>query len=284
MTGFGYIGYGAIMVPVGVESRDSYVQECLTTKRVSILNLGGGQIIHDCYITNEVLNNINFPTEVGGLGSRVVYVMRNINNVPTIIGTLEGDQSLGYGEENQWGVLHAAEGDSYSLIGSLKQRLIAFVVSTKEKSRILLRAMSSNGEAEISTETNGKISHKGNKILLKSNELFEIGCDDLSNNKINVKFESTSGEFSIYNTGDDNSIQKELKLHFSRTGYQLLIKDGDTSKINISIDGGNLSMETEKVSLSADESGNIDISNGDTSINMSSSEVSINNGNLTISK
>ena len=51
-TGFGYV-----MIPDGVD-RDQFVATCFRKCRITIIDDSSGSIIHDCYITNEALQNI----------------------------------------------------------------------------------------------------------------------------------------------------------------------------------------------------------------------------------
>jgi hypothetical protein len=88
-------GIGYIVVPPDFDqnSRDRFIENCLRRERVSILLERGAGIVHDCYITKEVLKNITFPSKFGETGSTVAYILDKMHNVPMIIGSFSNENN-----------------------------------------------------------------------------------------------------------------------------------------------------------------------------------------------
>ena len=80
-TGFGYV-----LIPEGVD-RDKFVDTCFRTNKISIIDDSEGNIIHECFISNEALQNIQFPRKVGEKGTPVMWISQSYMNQPMIVGT-----------------------------------------------------------------------------------------------------------------------------------------------------------------------------------------------------
>jgi hypothetical protein len=88
------LGVGYIFIPENYKgsSRVDFIEECYRRERVSII-IEGGTTKHDCYITQEALQNITFPSNCvsdgeDALGSVVIFLTEESRDHPVVIGTL----------------------------------------------------------------------------------------------------------------------------------------------------------------------------------------------------
>lgn len=194
------IGFGYIILPdnfSGKNKRNRYIQNCYRRERVSILPENGGTPIHDCIITKETLNNIEFPDETGGLGSGICFLTIKNSGKLVVIGTASKMDESGLGSENVHKVLRNSSGGHTLLIMDPNSGQIIVQNVNKEHSPTLkinlsggskkaLFGLNVSGDVEVDVSDNINIKvRKG--VNLKINDC-EIDIDD----KILVKNEKES--------------------------------------------------------------------------------------------
>src|SRR5690554_4895141 len=93
------VGVGYIIVPSDVD-RNIFVNRCLSTGRVGIINEYGG-VEWDCLIDKSLLNTVDFPTLSMDYGSMIAYVRVPNHNDPLIIANLSKiNENLNYSENS----------------------------------------------------------------------------------------------------------------------------------------------------------------------------------------
>lgn len=85
-------GIGYVVIPNDVDVAE-YVQRCYRNHTISIGDGYGSTSMHKVKITQEALNNIDFPNG-NKLGSAVVWIRESYTNKPIVIGVLKNGGNL----------------------------------------------------------------------------------------------------------------------------------------------------------------------------------------------
>lgn len=171
-----FVGFGNILIPTGVD-RDKFVSSCIKKKRVSVLDDSGAVVYHQCYITNEAIQNVFFPDNSGELGSKVIFTTNMYRQKPFVIGTLDSDD---YSEDNGEGEKFFSsynKDGGFFVGGSPKKGTLFFRIFSKAISKIFIKSSGSD-KAEVNIESEGDINVSANKV---------INITSFDNFKINVK-------------------------------------------------------------------------------------------------
>lgn len=113
------VGFGYIYIPAGVD-RDMFVTTCYRTGRVTIMDDAGGGMIKDCYITNEALQNLQFPMENGKVGQPVMWVAQGFQNQPVVVGTFNLTDRVINRSDEEFQVHREWNGNVLNIQGSAK--------------------------------------------------------------------------------------------------------------------------------------------------------------------
>lgn len=224
MSIYCYIGYGAVTIPKNCGDRDSFVEGCLSWRKISIVDCATGNLYQNCYITEEALHNIEFPEKIGGLGSRVIFAMRNINNTPTIIGTILGDGLVSTEEEEGFSVQRSIGSTILSFVLSVKNKAINMICSAAEKALISIRAITSNNTGSIELFSDNTIVETAPSHNIFSNiEISrQVKNEDGEDEIIVEKISSTKYSLKV---GDKMSIEiSGNKITFNEGGLDGLVK------------------------------------------------------------
>ena len=186
---------GYVIIPEnfkGVDGRKQFIENCYRKERISIIIENGGGVMHNCYITRQVLNDITFPEvavnerleekdEISRLGSLVVFVSEPYLGQPVIIGILSKLDESQLGGEQEFRVIKSKEGN-YAIL-------------------------SINGmTGEINITTIGKTSGSGNFSVNVSNESDDAKINLSVRGSVNI---ITTGTTNITAGGDINLTTKE---------------------------------------------------------------------------
>lgn len=91
-NGISMSGIGYVIIPNDVDTAE-YVQRCYRNHTISIGDGYGSTPMHKVKITQEALNNIDFPSG-DKLGSAVVWIRESYTNKPIVIGVLKSGSGL----------------------------------------------------------------------------------------------------------------------------------------------------------------------------------------------
>ena len=177
------VGFGNILIPTGVD-RDKFVATCIRKKRVSVLDDRGAVVYHQCYITNEAIQNVFFPENVGELGSKVIFTTNMYRQKPFVIGTLDADD---YSEDNGEGEKFFSSYDKdggFFVGGSPKKGTLFFRIFSKTISKIFIKS-SGNEKAEVNVESEGNVNVAANKVInLNAFENLQINVKDVNSDDV----------------------------------------------------------------------------------------------------
>lgn len=181
------IGVGYVYIPVGID-RDEFVQTCYRKSRISIMSDQGGGVINECYITQEVLNNVVFPDFNGLTGTPIVFVTDDFNTKPIIVGTLREPDNFNVREDGE--IVHEVSyGNTIiSISGSAKEGNLGISVSGETPNRIFISCVG-GGESKIDIEADNAVSIKANsKVDVTAYEELSVKMKDVDSEIISELF------------------------------------------------------------------------------------------------
>lgn len=209
------IGVGYVYIPVGID-RDEFVQTCYRRSRISIMLDQGGGVINECYITQEVLNNVVFPSSNGLTGTPIVFVTDDFNTKPIVVGTLREPDNYNVREDGEM-VHEVSYGNTIvSVSGSAKEGTLGISISGQSPNKIFISCVGGE-ESKIEIEADNEISIKANSKV-----------DVTAYEELSVKMKDVDSEIVSELFADKDSLQ----LH--------------RDKNIITLDKGNIHIETDK--------------------------------------
>ncbi len=158
------VGYGYIVLPYNVDRRD-FVETAYRKEKVPILPDQGSSYIYDCYITRSALREIEWPIDINGLGSAVVYVTNYFNNKPFIIGVVSKEDQTTLSEE--YGITYSKSfNNNKTTIGQNAERgeVLLSVNNVLDAAAIILNSIGQAG-TKIEFNTSGNIVHRADGII-----------------------------------------------------------------------------------------------------------------------
>lgn len=158
------VGFARIIIPKD-RDRGDYVLTCFRTGRIDLYDENNGQYLKQCFITNEVLQNIRFPRGEGELGDSVVWVSQPaLFSSPLVVGTfpMAGRVNLRSDEEL---VIHKEwDKGSVDIVGDAKVGSLVISVSGQKFSKIKVVALGDENSS-IDLKSNGFVTVEANKTI-----------------------------------------------------------------------------------------------------------------------
>lgn len=261
-TGFGYV-----LIPEGVD-RDKFVDTCFRTNKITIIDDSDGNIIHNCFISNEALQNIQFPKTVGEKGTPVMWIAQSFMNQPMIVGTfVPTDGKIKMRSDEEFVINKEWDKGSLCITGSAKRGTLFISIKGQQFGMMKLSSMG-NENSLLELFSTGEIKVSGSKKV--NIEAFE----ELSAKMVDPVTENESGinvnkeEMSISATyGEDG--ENYSKMTITEEGFITETKVGETNfkntineeKSETQIFDCTLTLSDKKAVLSQGEA-KIEISNG----------------------
>lgn len=181
------IGVGYVYIPVGID-RDEFVQTCYRKSRVSIMLDQGGGVINECYITQEVLNNVVFPDFNGLTGTPIVFATDDFNTKPIVIGTLREPDNYNVREDGEMVHEVSYENTIVSVSGSAKEGTLGISISGQSPNNIFISCVGGE-ESKIEIEADNEISIKANsKVDVTSYEELSVKMKDVDSEIVSELF------------------------------------------------------------------------------------------------
>jgi hypothetical protein len=151
------IQYGYIILPSDVD-RDAFIQQCYRWERVSVMLERGGGVIHECYITQTVLKDIEFPLTKEQLGSCVVLFTDINSGHPIILGILSKEDESQLLREGFFRVVKTASGGMVSISGDAKTGVMTLAVNGGTLSQLNILVSNADKTATIKVQCRGDVT------------------------------------------------------------------------------------------------------------------------------
>jgi hypothetical protein len=204
------VDFGYIIIPTDV-SRSSYVSMCYKRERITILGNGGMGIIRNCYISREILREIDFPKNNATLGQMVAYIVNSYNNVPMIIGVISKEGESQLMDEGEFRLEKFFNKNEVSISGRAKS------------ANLMIDVVNGAGKGDLVVNISG--SEEGSSLVINVKGTATIYTDD----EINL---NTVGTVNI------KSIDQTDETKFS------LVKVTNTEISAIPVEGGRFVVST----------------------------------------
>lgn len=197
------IGLAYVIIPDNID-RDKYVADCKRRGRVSILTEYGDTVL-DCPVGLSILDNIEFPNEIGKLGSQLIYNTEFIHNKPIIIDRILKDDESSMSSENEFRLERFTDNGSVSIIGSAKDGNLFVKVDgkTDKGGKIYIDiGNNSTNSGEIVVNIKGNFKMELQNMLINAIETI------IHKSVENINIDSTEGVINLGNTEEQEPLLK----------------------------------------------------------------------------
>jgi len=219
-------GIGYLIIPKDID-RDTYILNAFRTGRVLMLTDNGEQS-ENVKVSKSAMNDLEFPTEVDGLGSLVVWVLHPLKKIPIIAGVING------GDETS----SLAEG-GFNFTKTLNDCLVSIQGNAKNKS-ISINLEGEGGVISIlSLGKGGTLRLSSDNIKTQSLEKYEL---DGKNTKVfsesSEQIKTSEGDIllEIIKNKDLVTITKGKTKLDIRDNYILIEKEEGSIKVSENIE------------------------------------------------
>ena len=164
-----WCGIGFVIVPPDVD-RQQYINTCFASETISIYPECGGTSFNRVPLSQEAVQQVEFPDKDKKFGSQVVYLFHPTTKNPIIIAVLSKRNEL-VGVQHKQFKLFKSDGENLvSLIGDGKKGNLFVTVKSTETSggQILINLVQSGGTGKFSLQVQGDIFLISNHFELKN--------------------------------------------------------------------------------------------------------------------
>lgn len=225
-------GVGYIIIPMGVDP-NVYKEDVYRSGRCSVYGGYGHGYFHNVLIDREVIQRIKFPTQVGELGTPVVWLNIPKHNEPIIVACLKHEDDFHPLQENQKRTTRMSnDGNLVDIDMNPNNSTLTITVRGEvadKVPRIIFRANSRNSnDAQFIIETDGEYLLSASKrVVMLSDKKIEMavnGADRKSRARVVMNSELPEGtERFLYEDEFNNKIYINEK--------RIQIKAEDSKKI-----------------------------------------------------
>lgn len=237
-------GFGYVIIPEGVD-RDQFVETCFRKNRISIVDDSNGNVIHDCYITNEALQNIKFPRVVGEKGIPVVWTSQPMQTEPMIIGTFTPINNITIRDDEEIDVTRAWDQGLLSIKGSAKDGSLFITLRGDTAPAYIKVVVDGSEDAILEAESSGSIKATANKnIDVKAfTELTAKVIDPTNKNESGIKV--NKDEITVSSVYGEEDSQNTFKTTVTTAGVVTDVAFNGGNSYNNTIDANKALIQYE---------------------------------------
>lgn len=188
----GGIGKGYVIIPPDQQenAREDYIKRCVRRCRVSILLEDGGGVAHDCYVSKQVMKDIEFPEKFGITGSPVLFHLDAMHNVPMIYASFQKEDESELLQENER-KLKGENGENFAEIGVRGENGEIYLNVDSDESN--------GGIVNINVKNQNRTGKMNINIIGDSDIYTSNECKIKSNNSVDVRVKNvtTDDEYSV---------------------------------------------------------------------------------------
>lgn len=259
---------GYITIPYKVDKKN-FIETCLRTGTVSVIT-DGGNFRNEILITNEALQNINFPNEEGGYGTQVIIASLPYRTTPVVIGTILNDDQSPAWKENIHRFMKINDKTSVCIEEDADDKSINIIVNSEEATEINISSVGTE-ESVLNIQSSGKAN------IIADKEINAISYEKITSKIVNVETEAEEEgkeERSVTMTLESLLVKwlendKTSTILFDKDRFKLSLHD-DLEIVDISDDAIIISFKNneEQIVINSD---NIDIlfKNGEEKVTLS---------------
>jgi hypothetical protein len=267
------VGFGYVIIPEGVD-RDEFVETCFRQSRIAIVDDSSGNFMLDCYITNEAIQNVKFPKNVGEKGMGVIWVAQPFQTQPLIVGTINEERDTDIRDDEEF-VVNRRWGDGMlTITGSAKEGNLFISVKGVPAGYIkIISEGDENSVLELVSSGNVKISANENVEVEAFKKLKAKIIDPDTENESGFSLDKDTSTFEAsYGEGDDKNVVKTV---VTTDGVVTTVKLGDVLYENtVDAEKALFKFQDSQVEL---KDGKASIMQGSSSLEIEGDKVSMNN-------
>ncbi len=222
------IGVGTLILPDDVKVRDEYIANCFMTHTVCMLDEENSPF-SAAVVEEEVLSRLRFPEETGELGSQVIYINHEQDDIPIIIGIVPRTYETSTLREHMFSFKREYQGNVIQMTGSLGADEQNIVISVQGKKPTLrLAVIAAEGDGNLLAEV------QGNAVLTASKNI-----------TVNVLNAEDTGTLNLNVQGHTNlSSSKGISVDTGEEGLNLSVK-GDITLSTEKSEEGSMNINTK---------------------------------------
>lgn len=216
-------------------TRERYVDFCFRTHSVSVMS-EHGEFMKSCPVaynfcgTNEgFFYSLEIPKEPNQLGSRVLILYLEEQDMGIVIGCLPDGKNVPLDEEFQMKFMRRTEGNNFMFRGSGLRGVIDLIAQGDDgagnRGQINLKAFNTDGTGQIEFATDFMVLKAKKSIKVTSNKILELF---LKNKVEQDEFSKITWELGVGFTFED---EFENKITVNETGLKFVGKEGDFLEI-----------------------------------------------------
>lgn len=258
-------GMGYVIIPEDVD-REQYISSCFRKSRISIIDDVYGNVIHECYITREALENVKFPENVGERGMPVVWVSQQFSQSPMVIGTFVNNEKISLRKDEEIHINKFYGDGSVNIDGNPKNGTLFIGVSSKKYSRIKIFTDGSENSL-LEVKSSGTIKAESDKRIEATSygEIEVKVVDPETENESGIKSDKEETIiYAEYGEEEDKNDKDFSKTTINKDGFTTETKVEDT-KYKHYVNKDNFEIIYQDCSIKAEEGGLV-ISQGDNSL------------------
>ena len=227
-------GFGYVIIPEGVD-RDQFVETCFRKNRISIIDDASGNLIHDCYVSNEALQNIKFPRVVGEKGIPVVWTSQPTQTEPMIIGTFTPTENVNIRDDEEIDIVRAWDGGLLTIKGSAKDGSLFVTMRGQESGYIQVMADGDeNSLLEVRSAGSVKVSANQTVAGEAFTELTAKVVDPETENESGIKI--NKDELTVSSTYGDPEQPNVVKTTVTTEGIVTDVTFNGGNTFNATVD------------------------------------------------
>lgn len=188
-------GVGYLTIPQGADRR-KYVSTCYRKERISIQLEDGGTVIKDCYISKNLLSELQFPKSENELGSAVAFIVPELHDIPIIVAVVSRPGDTQLLNENVFKRVVSSPAGTVSVEMNPEGGLFVNVNSEfEDEANIFITLKSKNNKAKFDVKCFGDMNiYSEGEIALETLKTMNLKLSEVINGikSIHTKIMSTS--------------------------------------------------------------------------------------------
>ncbi len=220
-------GTGYVYIPSD-KNKKTFINYCIRTNTICLLLEEGGYV-ENVPVTNEVINNLVFPDEKGGIGSWVTWINYPKHNLPLVIGTLpKVDEITNFHEDIAVFKRNTKDYTSSITVDAKNGQIIINAFSSKEiGGDIVIQSINGKKKSKIKLQASEKVEIDSISQSHTLRDEFKIVIKDLSIDDKESSIIYKKGEgLTILDEFENNVILNKDNIQIKSGGKKIVLQDG----------------------------------------------------------
>ena len=191
-------GVGYVIMPNDSIGIADYIQQCYRSGEITITGDGYGTMSH-VKVIDGLMTDINFPNDIDGKGSLVVWIRESFYNRPIVIGILTNSDTAILTNPGQCNKILEYNGISVGTFSDALNGILNLIaVGKKNRSvKLILKAIGSDDD-DIELNASNKIGNVCKTYSVEATAKFEINIDNGEKSLISISGDEDGLRFADY--------------------------------------------------------------------------------------